>query len=505
MRAVEHLETERTFDVEDTLALPGLAGGPVASVGTPVTRQLESTYHDTEDLALASARTTLRLRSGGDDDGWHLKLPVAQDQRLEVRLPVGRSRTTPPARLRRQVQVRVRGRRLHPVVRLTTRRVELPLLDADGAVLGVVCDDHVQAERLGDQVRTTAWREWEVELVDGGPDVLAGVSSRLVEAGARPSLHASKLARALGGDLPPRQLAPTRSPRMSVGDLLLDRVGVHVADLVSADPRVRDDEDDAVHAMRVSTRRLRSLLGTFRPVLVREVTEPLRAELRWLAGVLGQARDAEVLRGRLGGLVGAEPPELVLGPVARRIDDELGARYREAHARAVAVLDDPRYFALLESLDALLSDPPLRPEAAQRARDVVPGLLHRDWRRLRRASEAAREGSGEKEEALHELRKLAKRLRYGADAGIPVFGRRAKALSAMAEGVQEALGEHQDAVGARDYLRQVGVQAHLAGENGFTFGRLHALEQQRADAAARRFRRSWAKVDSPRLRRWSSR
>jgi len=505
MPAVQHLETERTFDVEDGAALPPLAGGSVARSGAPVTHRLQATYFDTSGFALAAGRTTLRLRTGGSDDGWHLKLPVAVDQRLEVRLPVGRSRRTPPVGLRRKVQVLVRGRELGPVVRLTTRRVEIPLLDAGGAVLAVVCDDHVEAERLGDSLSTTSWREWEVELVDGGPEALAQVTRRLVEAGGRPTRHASKLARALGGDLPARWLPPQRSRLMSSGDLLLSRVGEYVADLVAADPRVRADADDAVHAMRVSTRRLRSLLATFRPLLVTGTSEHLRAELKWLAGVLGQARDAEVLRERLAGLVALEPPELVLGPVARRIDDELRLRYRDAHATAVAVLDDPRYFALLDGLDAWVQDPPLRADVSGPARDVVPELLHRDWRRLRRAAEAAEVATEGREEALHEVRKAAKRLRYAADAVVPVFGKQAKRLRKTAEHVQTDLGEHNDAVVARDELRRLGVKAHLASENGFSFGRLHALEQQRADAAGDRFRSRWAAVDSPRVRRWARR
>ena len=54
-----------------------------------------------------------------------------------------------------------------------------------------------------------------------------------------------------------------------------------------------------MHKMRVGTRRLRSALATFRPLLDRAVTDPIRDELKWIAGELGGARDAEVLRERL--------------------------------------------------------------------------------------------------------------------------------------------------------------------------------------------------------------
>ena len=51
------------------------------------------------------------------------------------------------------------------------------------------------------------------------------------------------------------------------------------------------------------------------------------------------------------------------------------------------------------------------------------------------------------------------------------------------ENLQEVLGEHQDRVVTQEVLRHLGVQAYLAGENGFTFGRLHALEGARAEQA----------------------
>src|SRR5690348_9101964 len=73
-------------------------------------------------------------------------------------------------------------------------------------------------------------------------------------------------------------------------------VAAHVTDqlqrLIGLDEAVRSDEPDAVHQMRVATRRLRSALATFRPFLARATTDPFRDELRWLGGELGPVRDA---------------------------------------------------------------------------------------------------------------------------------------------------------------------------------------------------------------------
>ena len=87
-------------------------------------------------------------------------------------------------------------------------------------------------------------------------------------------------------------------------------------------------------------------------------------------------------------------------------------------------------------------------------------------------------------------------------SAVPVFPDRAKKLRDRAKAVQEALGEHQDTVVARHQLREYGAQTHLNGENGFTFGRLHALEQARADDAEHRFEEAWDRFPPKKLGRW---
>ena len=83
--------------------------------------------------------------------------------------------------------------------------------------------------------------------------------------------------------------------------------------------------------------------------------------------------------------------------------------------------------------------------------------------------------------ALHEARKKAKRLRYAAESTTPVLGKPAKKPASVTKQVQQALGQRQDTVVSRQRLREYGVKAYIDGENGFTFGGLHAL-----DAGARR-------------------
>jgi CHAD domain-containing protein len=70
------------------------------------------------------------------------------------------------------------------------------------------------------------------------------------------------------------------------------------------------------------------------------------------------------------------------------------------------------------------------------------------------------------------------------------------------EQLQESLGDFHDGVVAGLVLRELGARGHREGENGFTFGRLHALEQTRAERAIQRWPEARAAVSRRRLRRW---
>ena len=93
-----HLEIEAKYDVADGQPLPDLANvGQVDSVAAADEMVLTATYFDTPAHSLSSAGATLRRRTGGEDDGWHLKLSVADGERLEVHRPLGRAQTPPAA------------------------------------------------------------------------------------------------------------------------------------------------------------------------------------------------------------------------------------------------------------------------------------------------------------------------------------------------------------------------------------------------------------------------
>ena len=103
---------------------------------------------------------------------------------------------------------------------------------------------------------------------------------------------------------------------------------------------------------------------------------------------------------------------------------------------------------------------------------------------------------------LHGVRKAAKRLRYAAESLRPVWGKDAKRLVTATKRVTTLLGERQDTVMSRADLAQLTSQAQDAGEDTFTFGRLHAREEQRADDIDGEFSEVWADLSRPRLRKW---
>jgi CHAD domain-containing protein len=504
--ATEIRETERKYEAPPGTLLPDLDDlSGVAAESSPEEQRLEARYYDTEDLRLIRSGVTLRRRQGGSDPGWHLKLPEGGDSRREIQLPLARATRQVPKELGGLVRAFTRGEALLPVAEINTVRHRLVLLDEAGGSLAEVVDDDVSASTLGGQTALSHWREVEVELTGGGRGLLAAADKRLRRSGLRPAGRQAKLERALAGQLPPRNGTHMRSaPLLTAADVVLAYAGTQVAAIMALDPLVRRDAPDAVHQMRVATRRLRSTLKSFGRVLRAEDGEHLGDELKWLGGVLGTARDAEVLAGHVQADLDRLPPELIIGPVRARVRAHFAPVEVEARAAVLEALDGDRHLALLDSLDTLLSDPPLTPEAGRPAAEVLPAAVRRTRRRLRRRIRRAWHapaGPG-RDTALHEARKAAKHARYAAEAVSPAFGKQARRFAKRVKKIQSVLGDHHDGVVARATIRDLGVQAHLAGQNAFTFGVLYERDACRAENLEARARRAWKRAAKRKYSAW---
>ncbi len=492
MDASDSREIERKYGVTDSTPLPPLRSLPgVGRVQRPRKFLLEATYFDTSELSLAEQHITLRRRTGGDDAGWHLKLPLSADERRELHEPLGENPEFVPVRFRTLVAVHVRGRAIHPVVLVRTRRTVRQLLGPNEEVLGLFCDDEVDSERLLPTVLGQSWREWELELLDGDSDLLDAADALFAAAGVYRSDSASKLAHAVG-TLGARVAAgspvtpPPKPPRPgSAGELLIAALREYRREWTIQDVRVRTELPDSVHRMRVALARIRNAVGTFHPLLGDGAGSRLRSDLRWMGHTLGAARDADLLAARLADLLRSEAPDLVLGPIAARIALRLGEEADTATSALRDALDSPRYFRLLDDVDALCSGAMLSAMADGRAKDTLPALVDHLIARLRAAARSAdqtRDGA-DRDLALHEVRKKAKKVRYAAELASASRPKRWRRIAKSAEAVQDALGGHHDTVVARQTLLRLSADADQAGESSFSYGRLHAAEERLGDAS----------------------
>ncbi|MDP7724275.1 CYTH and CHAD domain-containing protein [Mycobacterium sp. TY814] len=497
-KTARHLEVERKFDVVESTVSPSFEGiAAVSRVDKSPTHELDAVYFDTATQDLARNRITLRRRTGGHDAGWHLKLPAGADARTEVHAPIDASdvKDTVPAELLDVVLAIVRDHPVAPVARITTRRESQVLYDDKGNALAEFSDDHVTAWSASSDSDTgpaeQQWREWEVEVLDAdsdkkrsaGHELLNRLSNRLLDAGASPAGHGSKLSRVLDSDGPAKQTpAPPSDP-------VHRAVAEQVEELLKWDRAVRADAHDSVHQMRVTIRKIRSLLKDSQDSFGLADGAWVLDELRELAGILGVARDAEVLAERYERQLSQLAPELVRGPVAERLVNGAQRRYQLGLRRSLAAMRSKRYFRLLDALDAMVAEPPAT-AFGQEPRPVTIDAAYKRVRKATKAFKAAEAAHAEDaDETLHVIRKRAKRLRYTASAT------GASQVAQQAKAIQTVLGDHQDSVVSREHLLSQAHAAHLAGEDTFTYGLLYRQESEIAEVSREQLGSALHKLD----------
>ena len=288
----------------------------------------------------------------------------------------------------------------------------------------------------------------------------------------------------------------------SAGTLLRQRLAEQRDALRAAEAAVRVGEPQGLHDLRVAMRRIRSALATFRPILDRSVTEPLRDDLKWASGRLGEARDADVATDHTDHLIA----DADLAGLEEEAVSGLRARLRIDAAAAADVvdetLDSPRYAATSFLLDELVSHPPLNEKAERKARKVARKRVGREVRRVEERVAWARlpvdasdpEAPHDPDEhvtRLHSVRKAAKRLRYAAETARPVTGKRIRRIGKQAKRVQSVLGDHHDAVITRAALRRLARDEASGEAAAFLLGHLDADEQR---ATRKLEERAWREI-----------
>jgi CHAD domain-containing protein len=512
----QFLEQEVKLDVDLTFEVPDLTGlieGVITDRRPPV--DLVATYYDTPDLRLLSRGITLRRRrdrTAGGEDLWTLKLPsgkgTATLDRNEISWP-GREPAI-PEEARGLVRGIVRHATLGAVTELETNRKRLSLKDASGNTIGELDDDTVAVH--GGRQDGLRFRQVEFELANGEDSVVEALVARLGGAGATIDHRGPKLVQALGvepgslGDGSP----PKPGPRSLLGDVVKASIAGALNRILDHEFGIRlgGDDAEAVHQTRVATRRLRSDLKTFSKVVDPVWLAHTRTDLKWIADALGEVRDLDVLAGHLEGeVIHASPSDT--RPFGE-LHLDLERRRDAAHASLIEAMDSDRYVTLLDRLHASAESPPfvgtaragkkkgsgLHPD--DRAKEVLPKLVRRPWRKLRRAVRTV--GAHPTDHQLHQIRIRAKRLRYAAEAAAPVVGKPASRMATAVEALQTVLGDHHDAVTAEDWFRReaAGGSPTVA----FTAGQMVAMQRQRQERLRRQWRGVWKSLDRKKRRSW---
>ena len=458
-------ERELKLDVEPGFALPEL-GSPLPA------RTFTSTYFDAADRRLLRAGITLRRRVENRTGLWQLKLP-SDEGRYELEERGGP--TKPPTAFAELLAALLRGgATLEPVAKLRTRR--------EGVAVGTRPD---RVEVVVDTVAVldgrrvaSSFAEVEAEVVAGDGAQLAAIGKALRKAGAQRSDEQPKLARVLGvGPKPPPE---DGDPVARLRGMLTDQYQAMLAN----DPGVRLGEDaEALHQLRVATRRARALLRAARGMIDPEWAEPLRAELKWLGGLLGPVRDVDVLLEHLDAEAAALEGDDARA--FRRLRAGLVNEREEARAELLEAMDSERYFRLLDMLER--SD---RAPAGDLARPL-PEIAGRAFTRLRKAVEALPKRPADEE--LHRVRIKTKRARYAGELAEPDLGKAGRRFIERAKVVQDVIGEHQDACVAEDRLRALALRG--GGRTGLAAGRLVERQRERKREARRAFPGAWRKLE----------
>ena len=335
-------------------------------------------------------------------------------------------------------------------------------------------------------------------------DLLEPVVAVLTAAGAEPSASQSKGIRALVGDAaltPLIDVGHRPKPKDPAADAVRYHVRTQVSAIVTQDQRVRRHLPDSVHQFRVAARRLRSVLQAFGPLVDEAWARQLRTELGWIASVLSQSRDREVLEARLVDAVRALPPDVDGAAALVAIHKHLESELAEANASIESALASPRYRALMRTLHAAAAAPPTTELATGKAAAVLPPLAQTTWRKLAKQGRRLHNELEGHDDHWHRTRITAKRARYTVEACVPVFGGPAKKFARQLEHVTELLGEHQDAAIAAELVRQLAEKSRGV-HTPFALGVLYAQQRGRVEATRREFVDTWPRVAHPEWRAW---
>ncbi|MGE0057600.1 MAG: CHAD domain-containing protein [Dehalococcoidia bacterium] len=421
------------------------------------------TYFDTTDWAIYRGGYSLRVRRRGEaaeatlkalgkaKNGFHSRREITQ------RLPDAAGAWETAGEVTTRVQAMTAGKPVRPLFEIVNRRRTVAI-ERDGVELAEISLDDAQILVDGTARRTFARVEIE-ESTAGGLEQAESFIEALREAGGLLPTDTSKFELGLvtaelqagqGFDLGYVVL----SPEASSGEYAYALLRKLFTAMLNHEPGTRLGEDpEELHDMRVATRRLRAAMSTFRDVLPARF-ERMRAELKWIAGCLGEVRDVEVQLEWLEAIQRQSGWEdaTAVGPLI----EERRERWSVERTRLLEALNSERYRALVDDLTAMLREGDEgQGAAAAPVRQYGRKVLRKRHRQFKRE---VSDLTPESDPHLYHLARIrAKKLRYAAEALTEVYGEPVTGLVTAIKAAQDLLGEHQDKAVAIGWLRQTAL------------------------------------------------
>lgn len=460
---------EQLEKIRQTLESMGQVLGPAAST-------LVAAYYDSEELKLHQQGFSLRVRDEGgrqvqtlkSEDGGNPDI-LTRDEWEDV-ITGHTPDLSAPQSGPRLTEV-VSAGELRPLFRTIVRRTKFELEPRPSTRVEVALDEGEIRSASDDS--SEAICEIELELKSGDPAAVYDLGLRLLDAAALRIETRSKAARgyrliSAHGTPEPAVYAP-RVPldgSMTVESAFQSIGRSCIAHLLCNEPAVLAGTDEGIHQMRVAGRRLRAALSALKPMIPMEQYAWVLEELKWLAGMLGPARNWDVFAANLlQPVVQALPVESELQRLAQVAEQ----RRRVAYELVEEAIRSQRYTATMLQLGQWLEarrwrDQPASEQAAllfAPIGEVAPGLIERSWRRTRKRS---RHFNQLTQEQRHRLRIALKRLRYTIEFLADLFDHRAiKALQKQLKPLQEDLGHLNDVRTAHTLTEEVSRHVNEGG------------------------------------------
>jgi len=264
-------------------------------------------------------------------------------------------------------------------------------------------------------------------------------------------------------------------------------------------------DPEHLHDMRVATRRMRAALRVFGDALPQRRVESLRRNLRWLGGTLGAVRDLDVYSIHLA----EELPQVSeeLQPALDIYRAHLVRQRAKARRDLLKTLETKRYASFVKHLRGFLdAGAPIRPRAPRASEPVTAAADQLIRKKLDKVLEHARSLNPQSADSrLHSLRIRCKRLRYACEFFTDLYGKPAVKFASRVTALQDALGDHQDAVVARATLSRfsetLSAPAKMRRTLHMAMGHLMAQHAERAREGRARFFRLRKHFDRKKVRK----